>query len=463
MSRHARLLVNALSVVLAAGCTRHDDTRLLAITDVAVVDVDAGVVRHGQTLLVAGDTIAAVGPASAVAVPASARRLDGRGRYVMPGLWDMHTHAHRDGRARWHYPAYIAHGVTGIRDAGTFADSATAWRARLRGDTLAPTVWWGSPPLDGVPAVLSFGVEVATPEEARAAARRFRAEGYNFLKVYDRLDLLSYRALATEARALGIPLEGHVPLRLSPGEVAMAGQRTIEHLTLVLESCIPGTLAWVAADTSRDAMGLLADGRLAASLGRYDARACGALFDTLATAGVWQVPTLVQLRGAFVDPGDPLTDDPRLLVVPASVRNGWVAATRDHWSASERRAGRAVYRRQLALVGELYRAGVPLLAGTDASDETWVIPGASLHDELALFVEAGLSPMEALRTATAAPARYRGEAGPLLAPGRRADLVLLANDPTVDIAALRHIEAVVLRGRLVYEYGRKDRPPLPEK
>lgn len=463
MSRHARLLVNALGVVLAAGCTRHDDTRLLAITDVAVVDVDAGVVRHGQTLLVAGDTIAAVGPASAVAVPASARRLDGRGRYVMPGLWDMHTHAHRDGRARWHYPAYIAHGVTGIRDAGTFADSATAWRARLRGDTLAPTVWWGSPPLDGVPAVLSFGVEVATPEEARAAARRFRAEGYNFLKVYDRLDLLSYRALATEARALGIPLEGHVPLRLSPGEVAMAGQRTIEHLTLVLESCIPGTLAWVAADTSRDAMGLLADGRLAASLGRYDARACGALFDTLATAGVWQVPTLVQLRGAFVDPGDPLTDDPRLLVVPASVRNGWVAATRDHWSASERRAGRAVYRRQLALVGELYRAGVPLLAGTDASDETWVIPGASLHDELALFVEAGLSPMEALRTATAAPARYRGEAGPLLAPGRRADLVLLANDPTVDIAALRHIEAVVLRGRLVYEYGRKDRPPLPEK
>jgi cytosine/adenosine deaminase-related metal-dependent hydrolase len=457
MSRPARLLFNALSVVFAAACGHNADARLLAITDVAVVDVDAGVVRRGQTLLVAGDTIAAVGPASAIAVPTRAQRLDGRGRFVIPGLWDMHTHAHRDGRARWHYPAYLAHGVTGIRDAGTFADSAAAWRARLRTDTLAPTVWWGSPPLDGVPAVLSFAVSIASPDEARAAARRFHSQGYDFLKVYDRLDPASYRALAAEARALGLALEGHVPLRLSPGEVAIAGQRTIEHLTLVLESCIPGTLAWVAADTSRDAMGLLADGRLAASLARYHAPTCGALFDTLAKAAVWQVPTLVQLRGAFLAPGDAVTADPRLRVVPMSVREAWVSTGND-WSASERRAGWAVYRRQLALVGELHRAGVPLLAGTDASDEPWVIPGASLHDELALFVEAGLSPLEALRTATSAPARYRGETGPLLAPGRRADLVLLANDPTENIGALRHIEAVVLRGRLVGEHVRNDRP-----
>jgi imidazolonepropionase-like amidohydrolase len=447
LSRTARRIAAALSVALAA-CAGDTGPRLLAITEVAVVDVDAGVVRHGQTLLVVGDTIAAVGPASGVMVPARAHRLDGRGRYVVPGLWDMHTHAHRDGRARWHYPAYLAHGVTGIRDAGTFADSATAWRERLRTDTLAPTVWWGSPPLDGVPAVLSFGVPVATPDEARAAARRFHAQRYDFLKVYDRIDPTSYRALVDEARALGIAVEGHVPLRLSPGEVAMAGQRTVEHLTLVLESCIPGTLAWVAADTTRDAMALLADGRLAASLARFDDRACRALFDTLAVRSVWQVPTLVQLRGAFLAPDDPLTDDPRLGVVPASVRQAWVAS-RDDWSAAERQAGWAVYRRQLALVGDMHRAGVPLLAGTDASDEPWVIPGASLHDELALFVAAGLSPLEALRTATTAPARYRGETGPLLAPGRRADLVLLASDPTEDIGALRRIDAVVLRGRLV--------------
>lgn len=456
MSRPARLLVAAFSGVLAVHCARPVDTRLLAITDVAIVDVDAGVVRHGQTLLVAGDSIAEVGTAGAVTVPSSAQRLDGRGRFVVPGLWDMHTHAHRDGRERWHYPAYLAHGVTGIRDAGTYADSA-ARRSPRRPDALAPTVWWGSPPLDGVPAVLPFGVPIASPDEARAAARRFHAQGYDFLKVYDRLDPASYRALAAEAQALGIALEGHVPLRLSPREIALAGQRTIEHLTLVLESCIPGTLAWVAADPSRDAMALLADGRLAASLARYDASTCRALFDTLARAGVWQVPTLVQLRGAFLEASDPVTADSRLRFVPTSVREAWVSS-RDDWSTAERRAGWAVYRRQVALVGELHRAGVPLLAGTDASDEPWVIPGASLHDELALFVEAGLSPLEAIRTATSAPARYRGEKGPLLAPGRRADLVLLADDPTADISALRRIENVVLGGRLVGDHVRTGRP-----
>jgi imidazolonepropionase-like amidohydrolase len=437
-----------LLVPLTVSCTRRPAPGLLAITNVTVIDVDAGELRPAQTILIAGDTIAAIGPAGSIDLPARTRTLDGRGRFVVPGLWDMHTHAHRDGRAGWQYPAYLAHGVTGIRDAGTFADSATAWRERLRTDTLAPTVWWGSPPLDGVPAVLSFGVPIASPDEARAAAQRFHALGYDFLKVYDRLDPASYHALADEARRLGIPIEGHVPLRLSPGAAAVAGQRTIEHLTLVLESCIPGTLAWVAADTGRDAMGLLADGRLAASLDRVDTRTCDALLDTLATAGVWQVPTLVQLRGAFAEPGDAITTDSRLRVVPAPVRERWLA-TREDWSADQRRAGRAVYRRQLALVGAMHRAGVPLLAGTDASDEPWVIPGASLHDELALFVEAGLSPLEALRTATSAPARYRGESGPLLSRGKRADLVLLAGDPTQDIGALRRIEAVVLRGRVV--------------
>lgn len=434
--------------LLVAACDPASVSPGIAILGVNVVDLEAGVVRPDQTILIIGDTIAAIGPSGAVAVPAGTRRLEGHGRYLIPGLWDMHTHAHRDGRAAWHHPGYVAYGVTGIRDAGTFADSGTAWRARLRTDTLAPTVWWGSPPLDGVPPVLSFGVEVATPEAARASARTFHRAGYRFLKVYDRLDPESYHALADEARLLGIPLEGHVPLRLSPGEVASAGQRTIEHLTLVLESCIPGTLDWVAADTSRDAMGLLVDGRLAGALANYDAGHCVALFDTLATAGVWQVPTLVQLRGAFLPPGDPLTRDPRLRGVPAAVREGWVAA-QGEWSTAQREAGLAVYRRQLGLVGEMHRAGVPLLAGTDASDEPWVIPGASLHDELELFVEAGLTPVEALRTATTAPARYRGEPGPLLAPGRRADLVLLAADPTRGLAALRQIEAVILRGRVV--------------
>ncbi len=418
----------------------------LAIVDVAMVDVDAGVVRPHWTLVVQGDTIVATGPVAAVPVPSGATVIEGNGRFLIPGLWDMHTHAHRNGRRAWHYPAYLAHGVTGIRDMGTFDDTVQAARAAWHRDADAPLVWWGSPPLDGTPPVLSFGVALASAAEADAAVRKYQQSGARFLKVYDRLDSTTYGALASRARERGIPLEGHVPLLLSPAHVVTAGQRTIEHLTLVLESCMPGALARAAADTARDAMGLLSDGWLAARLDRYDAVACRELFARFRDNTTWQVPTLVQMRGAYFVHDTAFANDPRLAAIPVAVRKDW-EAYRSEAPALELTAGAAVFRRQLALVGEMHEAGVPILAGTDASDEPWVFPGSSLHDELALFVDAGLSPMDALRTATRNPARYRGEPLPLLAPGRRADLVLLAADPTTDINAVRRVESVILRGR----------------
>lgn len=434
--------------VLLSACDRMSariDTRPLAIVDVTVIEVETGGFREGMSILIRADTIAALGPSAEVRVPDDAIRVDGRGRWLIPGLWDMHTHAHRRGRAAWHYPRYIAHGVTGIRDMGTDLDSALAHRAAWTASDIAPTVWWGSPVMDGSPRTLPFGAEVHGPEEAQAIAQRYHALGFRFLKVYDRLDRESYRALAEEARRLGIPLEGHVPLKLSPSEVTDAGQRTIEHLTLVLEECIPGTLSWVAADTTGDSMGLLSDGRLAASLERFDTTAANALFAKLALAGVWQVPTLVQMRGAFFVGDSAFIHDPRVSSLPAAVRAEW-DDYRKAVSDAVLKAGTTVFRRQLALVGEMHRAGVRMLVGTDASSEPYVFPGSSLHDELALFVEAGLSPLDALRSATMQPARYRGEDGPLIAPGRVADLVLLNGDPTEDIAHTRDIFGVVLRG-----------------
>lgn len=428
----------------------------LAIEHVSVVEVETGAVQPDRTVLVRADSIVAVGPADPLAARLGDRttRIDGRGRFLIPGLWDMHVHAHRAGRAAWHYPLYLANGVTGVRDAGTYEDSASTWRARWPTDSTAPTVWLGSPPIDGVPKVLEFGLEVRTPSEAREAARRFHAQGFRFLKVYDHLDSASHDALLREARSLGIPVEGHVPLRLSPRAAVAAGQRAIDHLTLLLESCIPGALAWTAGDTeadsTTDSMQLLGDARLAAALDRYDALACADLFAVLAARNVWQIPTLVQMRGAFYLADSAFANDPRLALIPDSLRADWEAYRRET-PRTVFAAGAAVFRRQLALVGELHRAGVPLLAGTDASDEPWVFPGSSLHDELALFVEAGLSPLDALRTATRNPARYRGESRPLIASGSRADLVLLTDNPLVDINNVRRIEAVVLRGRLAFD------------
>jgi cytosine/adenosine deaminase-related metal-dependent hydrolase len=192
---------------------------------------------------------------------------------------------------------------------------------------------------------------------------------------------------------------------------------------------------------------LLADEWLAASLDRVDEAACDRLFARFRQAGTWQVPTLVQARGWFRADTAP---DPRDALVPPAMLADWRRAA-GYPSPARRAAGRAVVRRQLALVGAMHRAGVGILAGTDASDEPWVYPGASLHDELALLVEAGLSPLDALRAATLGPARYLGAADTLgrVAPGCAADLVLLDGDPLADIRNTARIRAVVLRGRLL--------------
>lgn len=439
----AALLVAGVTL----GCGRSErEGHALAITHVTVVDVEKGQLLPEISLLMMDDTIAAVESSAHFVVPPNATVVDGRGRFLIPGLWDMHTHAHRRGRATWHYPLYVTHGVTGIRDMGTDLDSALYHRTAWRDTMLAPRVWWGSPPIDGASPTLSFGIPAKNPEDARELARSLQAQGFRFLKVYDRIDPATYTALSDEARRLGIPLEGHVPLRLSPSAAITAGQHTIEHLTLVLESCIPGTLAWIAADTTGDSMGLLSDGRLANTLDRFDRQTADELFARLAEAHVWQVPTLVQMRGAFFIGDSAFVNDPRLRLVPGTVRAEW-EEYKQSMSPEKLEAGARVFRRQLTMTGEMHRAGVPMLAGTDASAEPWVFPGSSLHDELALFVEAGLSPIEALRTATLNPARYRGETRALIAPGSVADLVVLSGDPTHDIQQVRNIQGVILRGR----------------
>jgi imidazolonepropionase-like amidohydrolase len=308
-------------------------------------------------------------------------------------------------------------------------------------------VRWGSPPLDGAPPFLSFGLGVESPAAARELVRMVKREGFDFVKTYDRLSPEVYRAILDEAGNVGIAVEGHVPLASSPLEAVAGGQRTIDHLTLVLESCIPGALTWTHAQPDADSLALLMDGRLAAALGSYDEAACDALFKRFATAGTWHIPTLVQMRGAFALDDPAVVDSPDVALVPAAVRREW-ADYRAAAKPDELRAGMAVYARMLRLVGDMHRAGVRLLAGTDASTEPFVVPGAALHEELALFVEAGLTPLEALRTATTDAARYAGD-DPMrigFRVGAPADLVLLAADPRRDIRNTRTIAWVIQRG-----------------
>ena len=435
-----------LMAVLLLVCAASAAAQVVIVRDVALVDPD-GIAPQRATLVLQHGVITAVEPGDAAIAVEGALEIDGRRLFAMPGLMDAHVHAHRDGREAWHYPLYLAHGVTRVRDAGTHLGAALAIRRPGGRDPSGPTVRWGSPPLDGTPPVLSFALGVETPAAAREMVRLAKREGFDFVKTYDRLSPAVYRAILAEARTIGIPVEGHVPLSSTPIDAVEGGQRAIDHLTLVLESCIPRALEWTHAESDADSLALLMDGRLAAALEHYDEATCNALFERFATAGTWHIPTLVQARGFFAVDDPAVVDSADIALVPEVVRQEW-AEYRAAAKPEEMRAGMAVYARMLRLVGDMHRAGVRLLAGTDASTEPHVVPGAALHEELALFVEAGLTPLEALRTATTDAARYAGDDPARIGfrGGAPADLVLLTADPRDDIRNTRAIAWVIQRG-----------------
>jgi imidazolonepropionase-like amidohydrolase len=455
MRTTASLLRVAVAMLLP--CAFLAQAQTVVVRDVALVDPD-GNAPGRATLVLRDGVIAAVHAADSQAAIDGAMVIDGHALFAMPGLMDAHVHAHRDGREAWHYPLYLAHGVTRVRDAGTHLGTALAVRDAVARNPSAPRVIWGSPPLDGAPPVLSFGLAAETPAAARELVRMAKREGFDFVKTYDRLAPEAYRAILDEAKRVGIAVEGHVPLASSPEEAVAGGQRAIDHLTLVLESCIPGALDWThaAAGPDADSMALLADGRLAAALDRYDDAACHALFRRFADAGTWHIPTLVQLRDAYAMDDPQVVEDPALALVPAPMRQEW-ADHRNEAKPNELRAGMAVYARQLRMVGAMHRAGVRLLAGSDASNEPFVVPGDALHDELSLFVETGLTPLEALRTATTDAARYAGDDPSRIGfrTGAPADLVLLTSDPRHDIRNTRAIAWVIQRG-VPYDRGALD-------
>lgn len=446
-----------LAVFLALlACAAAPLNAQLALTHANVVDVERGVVLTDRTVLISGNRITAVG--TGVRVPAGARVRDARGKYVIPGLWDMHVHTSREGRALHFWPLFLAHGVTGVREMGSYLDTLRHWRtvARRPGSG-APRIVWSSPMLDGVPTSWVHGYGVPDSARARAAVDTMKRLGFDALKVYDRLPRDAYLSIAAEAKRRGLPFAGHVPQAVTPIEASDAGQRSIEHVTDALHlACTPrGAELLDAFMKARGSLGRDADstraalGRLRSAVGAGPvAGACRPTFARMVANGTWLTPTLAVTRGQV--PTDSLAADPRLRFVPPSLAVRWRSG---HASAQpdDVEFGRRMEANSWRLVSLAHRAGVGILAGTDASDEPYVFAGSGVHDELALLVRAGLSPMEALRAATLNPARYLGAADSLgtVAPGRLADLVILDANPLADIRNTTRIHAVVANGRLM--------------
>ena len=436
-----------LALTLIAALSRPAVAEPITIEHVTIVDVTNGRRTHNRSVTFDGDRITAIGASPA---RGPGRRVDGTGLFLLPGLWDMHVHSHRERRWTYHYPLFRAFGITGVREAGTHLGSALALRDQAKSNPLAPRVIWGTPIVDGAPQVNSFGLAAEDEASGRQLVQQMHRLGFDFLKVYDRLTPGAYSGLTSEARKLGMPIEGHVPLALSPVLAIASGQRLIDHLTLIAESCSPGSLEVVGRENATapgesDSLSVLKSDNVVSAMEGFDVRTCKPLFHRLARANIWQVPTYVQLEG--MGRATPPADWPkRAEYVSTPLQSDWEAALKEA-DPTELADTRRMLDIQLSLLKPMAEAGVPILSGTDASNEIWVFAGHSLHRELELFVMAGLSPLQAVQTATLNPLIYagHGRTNPI-AVGERADLVLFAADPTADITNLRSIRGVVARG-----------------
>ena len=424
----------------------------LAFANVTDVDGTRNIAR--ATVVIQRNRIITVSNGK-VELPPKTTVIDGSGKFLIPGLWDMHVHVQRDPDIL--YPLFVANGVTGVRDMGGPLNELKKWRSQIAAEErIGPRIFLAGPYLDGPGSTWAFSRTVETSDEATNAVGQLKSEGVDFIKVQSWLPRDAYFAIVQEARKANLPFVGHVPDAISVVEAAEVGQKSIEHMTGILVACSSeeNRLRQLALDHSKG----IAAQVLKEAIESYDKNKASALFQLLATREVWQAPTLVVWNARASAEDDHLVEDTRLRYVPASMRRYWES---DNSRQQVRGlshpyvliAGQ-VLKKHMELIPRMRAAGVKFLAGTD-TPFPFCIPGFSLHEELKLLERSGFSPMEALQTATFNPAVFLGLQDRLgtIEEGKWADLVLLNGDPTKDIENISRIEAVVVNGRY---YSRKD-------
>lgn len=438
----------------------------VAITDVNVIDVAAGKVLADQTVLLRGTRIAAVGPAASTTVPAGARAINGRGQYLIPGLWDMHVHlrsnpADRDRLLVEENAAlldlFVVHGVVGVREmGGDLSDHVFAWRNEIRsGKRKGPRILAPGRKLDVAEPAWPGSIAVTSVDEARNAVIQMKQAGADFIKVYfNQVEPPVFGAVMEQAHREGLKVTGHLPPNLSLQTAFDLGLDGMEHSTLGTPTQAEHD-RFVAEAAARRKRNLAMD--VAESTRRrmflHDLKEAERVYPLLAKRSFWVTPTMtVQARVRYeIAERTDFENDPRKRYVFPAIWKSW-----DTKGGVRRPPAPAVLellKRSVKESGEMvlaaHKAGVPILAGTDCGvSNNYMFPGWSLHEELEALVKLGLTPADALRSATLLPAKWRNELATegTVEAGKRADLVLLRSNPLNHISSTREIESVWIGG-----------------
>ena len=414
-------------------------------------------VLKNQTLVIDGGHILAMGPTDEIDLARRVKTIDGTGRFLAPGLADMHVHLMDSNQAA----LTLTYRVTTVRNMcaceelrGFVPDTLELIRRITGGEVLGPSVVTAGPMVDGSPKIWPEGVEVNSVEEAVAEVRTQFDKPYDFVKVYSNLPKDIFLAIAEEANHLGRPFAGHVPKGVTIREALDAGMATMDHMigfesdTVVDGMVLPGY-----GDPERAALGsAIASGATPAD-SVFDSKKMADLAREVAASDTWIVPTLSVVRGLMMSAENKtvMLKSPQMAYVTPMIRETWIPANdfRIKSMTEEDTAGRrALAALTMGRVKALHDAGAKLLIGTDTPNP-FVFDGLSVHEEMDLFVASGVPVYDTIRAATAGPAVSLGQNGKwgVVIPGARADLVLLQDNPLEDVKHYRAIEGVMVRGQ----------------
>jgi imidazolonepropionase-like amidohydrolase len=451
--------------ILACSCSSHPPPSF-AITHVTVIDATGAPPQPDMTVFLADEQIAAIEPSRYVFIPRKTKTLDATGKFLIPGLVDMHAHltgaGEPTGSREFILPLLLANGITTVRDMGGDLESLLKLRKEIEeGKLQAPRIFFAGPYLDGNPPFFQPSLVVTNSTEAGEDVHSLISRGADFIKVQSNLSRDAYFAIADVCRREHITFVGHVPDRVTASEASDTGQKSIEHLTGVLRACSNEEPLLIrkqfAAGPKNGTKVQSRDRELSWQhelLESYSDKQAAALIAKLIRNQTWQVPTLILLRNdAYPTPATDPWHDPRRKYIPLQVLANWQKGAKERDKGAtplEFSLRSGLMQASLRIVGKMNTAGVPIMAGTDTT-APFIFPGSSLHEELALLVQAGLTPMQALQAATKLPAEFLGklQTQGTVEQGKIADLVLLDSNLLEDIHNTQKIRAVVLRGKLL--------------